>query len=104
MGTEIESKIKRFLSQHQPGTVSLAKWLESIGISHDLQKRYRKSGWIESIGSGAFKRSGDSINWQGGIYAIQQQAKLPIHVGATTALSMQGLSHFLRQNETVFLF
>jgi hypothetical protein len=104
MGTESESKIKKFLSQHQQGTVSLAKWMERIGISHDLQKRYRKSGWIESIGSGAFKRPDENVGWQGGVYAIQHQAKLPIHPGATTALSMQGLSHYMRSQETVFLF
>ena len=104
MSTENESKIKKFLSQHRQGTVSLAKWLESIGISHDLQKKYRKSGWLESVGSGAFKRPDDNVSWQGGLYAIQQQAKLPIHPGATTALSMQGLSHYVRSQETVFLF
>jgi len=104
MGTENESKIKRFLSQHQQGTVSLAKWLERIGISHDLQKKYRKSGWLESIGSGAFKRPDEKVTWQGAMYAIQTQAKLPIHPGATTALSMQGLSHYMRAQETVYLF
>jgi len=104
MSTENESKIKKLLSQHQPGTVSLAQWLTSIGISHDLQKRYRKSGWLERVGSGAFKRPGEIIQWQGGLYAMQHQAKLPIHAGATTALSMQGLSHYMRSSETVFLF
>jgi hypothetical protein len=104
MGTENESKIKMLLSEHRPGTISLAKWLERIGISHNLQKRYRKSGWLESIGTGAFKRPGETISWQGGLYALQDQAKLAIHAGATTALSMQGLSHYIRSGETVFLF
>ena len=49
MGTENESKIKRFLGQHQQGTVTLAKWLDRIGISHDLQKKYRKSGWQRQL-------------------------------------------------------
>jgi len=104
MGTENESKLKKLLNQHQQGTVSLAKWLEHIGISHNLQKKYRKSGWLESIGSGAFKRPNEKVGWQGAIYAMQTQAKLPIHPGATTALSMQGLSHYMRAQETVFLF
>lgn len=104
MGTENESKIKKFLSHHHQGTVALAKWLESMGISHDLQKKYRKSGWLESIGSGAFKRPDEKVTWRGAIYAIQTQLKLPIHPGATTALSMQGLSHYVRSQETVFLF
>src|SRR6266487_5351679 len=105
MTTRNESKLKRFLDLHRPGMVYLAKWLESQGISRDLQKSYRKNGWLESVGTGAFKREGDQVNWQGGLCAIQQQAKLPIHAGALTALSLRGLSHYFRvTKETVFLF
>jgi hypothetical protein len=104
IGTENESKIKKLLSEHRAGTVSLARWLKRIGISHDLQKKYRKRGWLESIGTGAFKRPDETISWQGGLYALQDQAKLAIYAGATTALSMQGLSHYIRSVETVFLF
>lgn len=98
------SKIKTLLASHKLGTVSLAKWLESLGISADLQKRYRKSGWLESIGTGAFKRPGENISWLGGLYALQQQAKLPVHVGATTALEIHGVSHYIRTRLTVYLF
>lgn len=104
MSTGNESKIKKLLGEHRAGTAVLAKWLKSIGISYDLQKRYRKSGWLESIGTGAFKRPHETISWQGGLYAMQHQAELPIHAGATTALSLQGLSHFIRSGERVFLF
>jgi Transcriptional regulator, AbiEi antitoxin, Type IV TA system/Transcriptional regulator, AbiEi antitoxin N-terminal domain len=105
MSTQNESKLKKMLDQHRQGTVALPKWLESLGISRELQKSYRKSGWLETIGPGAFKRSGEQVNWQGALYAIQQQAKLPIHAGALTALSLQGLAHYFRMTEeTVFLF
>jgi len=105
MSTEIEKKITRFLDEHKAGTVCLASWLDNLGISRDLQKRYRKSGWLESIGTGAFKRPKDLINWHGGLYALQFQANLPIHAGALTALSMQGFAHYLRSDkEKIFLF
>ena len=106
MTTENEQKIKKLLTQHKPGTVCLAAWLESLGISHDLQKHYRKGGWLQSLGTGAFKRPGDNIQWQGGLYALQYQASLALHVGALTALSLQGLAHYFRlsQKEKVFLF
>jgi hypothetical protein len=105
MDTQNESKLKRMLDLHSPGTVSLAKWLEAFGISRELQKVYRKSGWLEKVGPGALKRTGDQISWQGGLYAMQQQARLPVHAGALTALSMQGLAHYFRMNEeTIFLF
>jgi hypothetical protein len=105
MSTQKEPKIRKLLEQHTPGTVCLATWLESIGISRDLQKRYRKSGWLESVGTGAFKRPGDTVQWQGGLYALQTQAHLPVHAGAFTALSRRGLLHYARvAKETVFLF
>ncbi len=105
MSTINETKLKRLLGQHKPGAVCLAPWLEKLGISRDLQKRYRRSGWLESIGRGAFKRPGDEIGWQGALYALQEQAALPIHAGAMTALAMQGLAHYLRPGaERLFFF
>lgn len=105
MATNNEQKIKKLLGLHQPGTVCLAAWLEGFSISRNLQTYYRRSGWLEAIGKGAFKRPGDDVHWQGGLYTLQVQARLPIHVGAMTALSMQGLAHYLRLGtETVFLF
>jgi len=105
MSTHSEKKLKNMLTLHQQGTVALAAWLEQQGISRDLQKRYRRSGWLESLGRGAFKRPDDEVHWQGALYALQMQAKLPFHVGAVTALTLQGLSHYLRLGaETVFLF
>lgn len=105
MSTDRQSKINQFLDEHKPGTVCLASWLEAQGISYELQKRYRQSGWLESVGKGAFKRPKEEIQWQGGLYALQKQVDLPIHAGALTALAMQGLAHYFRvARERVFLF
>lgn len=105
MSTRSDPKITKLLDRHRPGTVCLSPWMEGLGISRDLQKRYRKSGWLESVGKGAFRRPADLVQWQGGLYALQTQAGLAIHVGAMTALAMQGLSHFLRlDGATVYLF
>jgi hypothetical protein len=40
-------------------------------------------------------RVGDTIHWTGGLYAMQAQLGLPIHVGGKTALEMQGYAHYL---------
>lgn len=90
---------------HVPGTVILASWLNKNGFSYDLQQRYKKSGWLESIGVGAFKRPNDNIGWQGAVYSLQQQANLSVHVGGLSALSLLGYSHYIRTGvETVYLF
>jgi hypothetical protein len=105
VSTQNESKITKLLDRHRPGTVLLASWMEGIGISRDLQKRYRRSGWLESVGTGAFKRPSEDVTWHGGLYALQAEAELPIHAGAMTALAMQGLAHYARLGtDRVFLF
>lgn len=104
MDTNTGSKLKSMLALHRPGAVMLSGWLEANGISRDLQKVYKKNGWLQAIGAGAVKRPDDSLTWQGGLYALQQQAHTPVHAGALTALTLQGLSHFFRTHQPVFLF
>ncbi len=105
MTTYNETYLTKLINSVRPGTVVLASWLEEIGISRNLQKHYRNSGWLESMGRGAFKRPTEDVEWQGGLYALQYQAKLNVHAGAITALSLQGFSHYFRiDNEKIFLF
>lgn len=97
--------LMNFLNLHKPGTVCLSSWLESQGISRDLQKYYRKAGWLESVGRGAYKRPGDQVEWEGALYALQQQAGLQVHIGGLTALIKQGSNQYLRLGkEKVYLY
>lgn len=105
MTTDRTSKIKQLLAGHVPGTVELASWLAAQGIPHDLQKHYRKSGWLEPVGTGASKRPGEQVNWEGGLYSLQKQGKVQLHAGALTALSQQGFAQYIRSgHEPVYLF
>lgn len=104
MSTEKEIKINKLLQKAPHDAVWLASWLVQNDISHDLQKRYVKSGWLEKIGTGAFKRKGEDVDWLGGVYAIQKQAHKSIHIGGLTALNLQGFAHYLRSSEEYQLF
>jgi len=95
MSTLIKSKINKLLNGTPYGTVLLSFWLAEKGYSLDLQKRYKKSGWLESIGNGAMIRAGDKLDYHGGIYALQHQAGLSVHAGGRTALSLLGRSHYI---------
>lgn len=95
MSTINKTKINQLLTTLPQGTVLLSSWLVGQGYSLDLQKRYRKSQWLESIGTGAMMRSGDRVDYYGAIYALQKHAGLSIHPGGRTALSLLGKAHYL---------
>ena len=98
MSTEVGTKINKLLAGTPNGVVMLSSWLVNKGYSLDLQKRYKKNNWLESIGTGALIRFGDDVNYYGGLYALQTQAGLSLHVGGRTALSLQGRGHYLEMN------
>ncbi len=106
MSSVPRTKINRLLRAWPQGTVAVSRWLEGQGAYQQLLHEYEKSGWVERIGQGAYIRAGDTVEWSGGLYALQEQMKLPVHAGAKTALQMQGYAHFLPlgQGGTVTLF
>ncbi len=105
MATHNDKKLKILLDSHKYGAVCLAPWLEKKGISRDLQQYYCKSGWLEPVGRGAFKRPNDDIGWQEALQALVEQAGINVHVGGITALSQQGVGHYVRLGkDKVYLF
>ncbi|MGI8811273.1 MAG: type IV toxin-antitoxin system AbiEi family antitoxin [Pyrinomonadaceae bacterium] len=95
MSTGTPTKINQLLESNPSGVVLQSSWLSKKGYSHDLQKRYRNSKWLESIGTGAMKRIGDEITYAGAIYSLQEQSSLSVHPGGRTALSLLGKAHYL---------
>lgn len=95
MSAERATKINRLLSTQPAGIVFQSAWLVREGYSADLQKRYRKSQWLQSIGTGAMIRTGDQVGYEGAIYALQQQSGLTVHPAGRTALSFLGKTHYL---------
>lgn len=89
------SKLNRLLALLPSGIVATSAWLVQQGYSLELQRRYRSSRWFESIGHGAMIRTGDTVDWLGGVHALQAQLGLSFHPAAGTALAMQGRAHFL---------
>lgn len=89
------TKINQLLNGRPNGTVLLSAWLIGQGYSADLQQRYKRNGWLNSIGAGALVRSGDQVGYEGAIYALQEQQGLTVHPGGRTALSLLGKAHYL---------
>lgn len=105
MSLEKPNKLKNLLSKWLDKTIATTHWLLEQGVSAQLVKRYVETGWMESIGHGAYKKVADELVWQSGVHALQIQLKLPVHVGGLSALTYHGVSHYLRLGkEPLFLF
>lgn len=105
MGNDMKSKINRLVSQWTRGTPSTAYYLNSKGFSHDLLTRYKKSGWIQSFGRGAYILNGDKVDWHGALYTLQSQLGLNVLPGGKTALELKGYAHYLPSGKrTIFLY
>lgn len=91
-----QTKISKLIQGSPKGLVLLSSWLVSKGYSYELQQRYRKGGWLKSIGKGAMLKSGDPLMLSGALSTLQSQANVNIHIGGRSALELQGNSHYLQ--------
>jgi hypothetical protein len=101
MATKLSHAFKRW----PHGTVASTRWFKRLGIRRDLLTSYKKSGWINSLGQGAYIRSDDeSLDWTGAVYALQNQYEYDLHPGSRTTFELKGMAHYLRMGAgTVFL-
>ena len=101
------SIINNLLREWPKNTVAVYAWLGGHGVYRQLAGTYIKSGWIERIGQGAFKRAGENVDWSGGLYALQSQLGMSVHPAGKTALQLQGNAHYLPaslKQEKIVLF
>jgi hypothetical protein len=104
MSIQKGTKLQKIM-QLPKGLVLTTSYLNSQDIDRQLLARYKKSGWLDSVGDGAYLLRGDMVDWQGALYAMQSQLKLPVHCGARTALELHGYSHYVAsKTREVFLF
>ena len=89
------TKINRLLAACPAGVTMTSEWLNSQHVSPQLLQRYKKGGWLEPLGRGAWIRAGTEPTLPGSIYALQQQ-QLMVYPAARTALELQGRAHYLQ--------
>ena len=95
MTSQKTAKINQVFQRWPKGTVATQTWLNQLGVSSKLANWHVGSGWLTRFGARAFTQPGDQVGWQGGLYALQTQLNMTVHVGGRTALEMQGRSHFV---------
>lgn len=99
-------KLNELFKAWPSGTVVVQPWLAERQIVRQLANKYVTGGWVTKIGSGTYIKAGDQVNWQGGVYALQQQLNQKVHVGGLTALELLGKAHFipLGNNHTLYIY
>lgn len=104
MAGENTKKLNHLLRNWLAGTVGTLQWLEEQQVYQQLAHEYKKAGWLTAIGRGAFVKAGDRVNWQGAVYALQKQLRLPVHIGGKTALETHGIEHFVPAGKGSYLY
>lgn len=95
MSIQDKTKLNRLLQAiPRDGVVTTAR-LQELGVSPQLARKYVQNGWLQRLGVSAFARTGESPDWLGGMYALQSQLGLTVHVAAVSALELQGRAHFI---------
>jgi len=96
MSLSRSEKLRSLLDAWEPRSVATSAYLRTLGVTPQDLQNYTSSRWLVSLGRGAFKRPMETVSWQGALRSLQTQLRLPIHVGALTALEMSGNSHYVR--------
>lgn len=94
-GRQMVSKINHLLQQWPSGKIATLRWMNSLDIDRRLADKYVRSGWLERLGHGAYKRVGTKVDWPDAIQALQLQLALPVHPGGVTAIELRGYSHYI---------
>ncbi len=100
MGIEKQSKLNLLIRNWPDGKINSSSWLTSKGYGANFIQKYKNNNWIEAVGSGAYKKSGDDVAWAAALECIQKQLKSEVHVGGKTALELTGKAQYLKMKET----
>lgn len=100
----MSTKLKWLNDQLSQFELLLMPYLNQHDISRSHVQNYVKSGWLEVVASGVYKKPNQSISWSSALSALQYQQVSSLHLAGLSSLSHQGLSHYLTMgNETVQL-
>lgn len=95
MSLQNERGIKQLTRLLPEGVAAPAAWLAANGYSRQLVRKYMLSGWLASLGHGAYARADQPVGWEGVLLGLHRLGKVHCHVGGLSALNRQGGAHFL---------
>ncbi len=88
------------------GLVVNRKWLQAKGYERATIDYYIRSGKLENVSRGVYRRPGPPLKWEHLCYSLQELG-YALHIGGQSALDLQGFVHYLaigRKKKTITLF
>lgn len=89
------SKINLLRNKVLPDGVLITSWLEKNGITRSDLSGYVKYGSLDRISTGVYKYPETPLTLYGILSSYQTQVGLDYHLGAVTALELNGYSHYV---------
>lgn len=89
------TKINQIQNKVLPRGVMTSSWLERQHISRTEQHKYVKSGWLVRMDKGLYRFASVTPSLYGVLASLREQHGLTYRIGATSALELQGYSHYV---------
>lgn len=103
MTTTKRNKLKALYGRPTPGAPVTSADLARMGISADLAVHYVRSGWLERLSRGVFRRPGEALSLHPTLRVLERQVA-GLHVGGKSALEWYGIRHYLSQTPLLHLY
>jgi hypothetical protein len=82
----------------------LMPYLNQHNISRSHVQNYVKSGWLEVVANGVYKKPNKTISWSSALAALQRQQLSSLHLAGLSSLAHQGVSHYLPMGNEIIQF
>ncbi|MFB6357802.1 MAG: AbiEi antitoxin N-terminal domain-containing protein [Thiohalorhabdaceae bacterium] len=68
-------------------------WLKDRGFDRPRVDYYLRTGALEAVARGIYRKPGPPLKWEHVVYSLQQLGH-DVHVGGRSALELQGMAHY----------
>lgn len=99
MSSENDANLKNLMKVIPENGIALSSFLCAKGYSYEQLYGYKKRGWIDEVGHGAYCRQGQTPSVEAAVDALNHQSGLPIRIGSRSALALDGFVHFVPMRE-----
>lgn len=97
------NKLNQLLSSDYAKGLLFSDWLERQGYSDQLLRKYRKSGWLESLGRGVMYRGKLPLRATTALACFNEQEGKAFRVAAHSALELAGFNHYVPMGKPLLM-